>query len=431
MALTSGARYLAETLERYGVSHVFMVPAVLRRTMAELERRTAIKPIHTHGEKSAAYMADGYARASGRPGVCMAQQVGALNLAAGVRDAWLARSPVIAMTGGSAPLHRFRGLYQAAEDLPAFEPYTKWNVAIEHVERFPDMVAQAFRAATTGNPGPVHLQFQGQEGEIDRHQGELRPLFDAAHAQIPPYRPPPAPGLAERAVERIARAERPVIIAGGGVNHSGAGTAVTELAEALQVPVATSLNGRGAIPETHPLAVGVVGTYSRRTANQAVHEADLAVLVGTGAGSMTTHFWRLPPPGTPVIQIDIDAGIIGRNYATEIAINADAREALRAMLEAASARGAGPTAAWVEHNRERQAEWKQERSALTRSAARPVRPERICHELTEWLPDDAIVLADTGHAGMWMASMFELRSPSQRFIRSAGAPAARAPTVRW
>ena len=183
MAQMSGARFLAEALEAYGVTHIFMVPAVLRTTMAEMERHTGIERIHTHGEKPAAYMADGYARASGRPGVCMAQLVGAHNLAAGLRDAWLAHAPVLAFTGGPTPHYRYRGVYQSVEDMPAFDPVTKWNAAIDDVARFPDMLRQAFREATSGCPGPVHLRFQGTEGEIDAasadhgddRRGTLRP----------------------------------------------------------------------------------------------------------------------------------------------------------------------------------------------------------------------------------------------------------------
>src|SRR5580765_2811231 len=136
----TGAQCLADMLKGYGVTHVFMVPAVLRRTCAEMERRTEIKRIHTHGEKSAAYMADGYARASCKPGVCMAQVIGALNLAAGLRDAWLAHSPVIAMTGGREPRPKFRKADQEIDGMPAFEPVTKMNVTIDDVARFPDMV---------------------------------------------------------------------------------------------------------------------------------------------------------------------------------------------------------------------------------------------------------------------------------------------------
>lgn len=138
-ARRTGAEVLADMLSGYGVTHVFMVPAVLRRTFAEMERRTNIARIHCHGEKSAAYMADGYARASGKPGICVAQVIGALNLAAGLRDAYLAHSPVIAMTGGRDPKTKFRRVYQEVDDVPAFEAVTKMNVTIDHVSRIPDL----------------------------------------------------------------------------------------------------------------------------------------------------------------------------------------------------------------------------------------------------------------------------------------------------
>src|ERR1700747_2438872 len=149
MAKMTGAQVLADMLKGYGVTHVFMVPAVLRRSFVEMERRTSIKRIHTHGEKSAAHMADGYARASGKPGVCMAQVIGALNLAAGLRDAYLAHAPVIAMTGGRDPKTKFRKGYTEIDALPAFEPVTKMNVTVDDVARIPDMIRQAFRTATT------------------------------------------------------------------------------------------------------------------------------------------------------------------------------------------------------------------------------------------------------------------------------------------
>src|SRR5258708_31116080 len=137
MAKITGAQCLADMLQGYGVTHVFMVPAVLRRTFAEMERRTKIKRIHTHGEKSAAYMADGYARASGRPGICMAQVIGALNLAAGLRDAHLAHSPVIAFTGGRDPKTKVRQVYQEVDDLPGFLPLTQVHPTLGAPERFP------------------------------------------------------------------------------------------------------------------------------------------------------------------------------------------------------------------------------------------------------------------------------------------------------
>src|SRR6201982_1519259 len=217
-----GAECLADMLKGYGVTHVFMVPAVLRRTFAEMERRTSVARIHTHGEKSAAYMADGYARASGKPGVCMAQVIGALNLAAGLRDAWLAHSPVIAMTGGREPRTKFRKVYQEIDDLPGFEPVTEFNATVDDVSRFPDMVRQAFRVAVSGTPGPVHLQFRGNEGQIDAEEAELEPLVEEKFARVPPFRPEPDRESVRAALKLLQDAARPVIVAGGGVRASGA-----------------------------------------------------------------------------------------------------------------------------------------------------------------------------------------------------------------
>src|SRR5712672_298535 len=206
----SGAECLADMLKGYGVTHVFHVPAVLRKTFAVMDGRTDIKRLHVHGEKSAAYMADGYARASGKPGIGMAQVIGALNLAAGLRDAWLAHSPVIAFTGGREPKTKFRHVYQEVDDVPAFEPVTKWNATVDDVNRFPDMVRQAFRAATTGTPGPVHLQFRGNEGQVDGDEGEMEPMVESEFSRVPPFRPEPDQASVLAAVKVLQSAARPV-----------------------------------------------------------------------------------------------------------------------------------------------------------------------------------------------------------------------------
>src|SRR5207253_5882648 len=206
----SGAECLADMFKGYGVTHIFHVPAVLRKTFAVMEGRTGIKRLHVHGEKAAAYMADGYARASGKPGICMAQVIGALNLAAGLRDAWLAHAPVIAMTGGREPKTKFRKVYQEIDDMPAFEPVTKFNATVDDVARFPDMVRQAFRAATTGTPGPVHLQFRGNEGQVDGEEGEMEPLIEPEFSRVPPFRPEPDQASVLAALKVLQEAARPV-----------------------------------------------------------------------------------------------------------------------------------------------------------------------------------------------------------------------------
>ncbi len=416
----TGAECLAEMLNGYGVTHVFMVPAVLRRTFVEMERRGTIKRIHTHGEKSAAYMADGYARVSRMPGICMAQVIGALNLAAGLRDAWLAHSPVIAFTGGREPKTKFRKVYQEIDDMPAFEPVTKFNATVDDVTRFPDMVRQAFRTAVSGTPGPVHLQFRGNEGQIDLEEAELEPMVEATFARIPPFRPEPDRESVQAAVKLLQDAARPVIVAGGGVRASGAAAALVALAEALQIPVATSLNGKDSIPGNHPLSVGVVGSYSRESANRVVNGADLVCFIGTETGGMTTHFWAVPKIGTSAIQIDIDAAALGRNYPLATAVNGDARVTLARMLEHADHSSAARRKAWVAEAQAICKEWATKYQAAFASDAVPIRPERICAELTRHVPQDGIVVVDTGHAGMWMGGMFDLTHPTQSYIRSAG-----------
>ncbi|MGZ5683335.1 MAG: thiamine pyrophosphate-binding protein [Usitatibacter sp.] len=420
MARMTGAQVLAEMLQGYGVSHVFMVPAVLRRTFAEMERRTAIKRIHTHGEKAAAYMADGYARASGRPGVCMAQVVGALNLAAGLRDAWLAHSPVIAFTGGRDAKTKFRKVYQEVDDVPAFEPVTKWNATVDAAERIPDMVRQAFRAAVSGAPGPVHLQFRGNEGQVDQDEADMEVLCEPQFARVPPFRPEPDAQSVRAALALLQQADKPVIVAGGGVRASGAARELVALAEKLQVPVATSLNAKDSIPGTHPLSLGVVGSYSRESANRAVAQADLVCFVGTEAGGMTTHFWAVPKPGVAAIQIDIDPQALGRNYPLKAAVNGDAKVTLARMLAEADASTALRRKPWLATVRALRDEYSAKYRELLESDAVPMRPERICAELSRHMPDDAIVVVDTGHAGMWMGGMFDSKSARQDYIRSAG-----------
>jgi acetolactate synthase I/II/III large subunit len=416
----SGAECLADMLKGYGVTHVFHVPAVLRKTFAVMESRTSIKRLHVHGEKAAAYMADGYARASGKPGICMAQVIGALNLAAGLRDAWLAHSPVIAMTGGREAKTKFRKVYQEIDDMPAFEPVTKFNVTVDDVSRFPDMVRQAFRVATSGTPGPVHLQFRGNEGQVDLEEAEMEPLTEERFARVPPFRPAPDSASVLATLKLIQEADRPVIVAGGGVRCSGAAAELVALADALQIPVATSLNGKDSIPGNHPLSVGVVGTYSRESANRVVNRADLVCFIGTETGGMTTHFWAVPKIGTPSIQIDIDAEAIGRNYPFEAAINADAKVALAEMLKHADRGSAMRRKAWIAEAQSICNDWGAKYQGAFTSEAVPIRPERLCGDLSKHMPEDAIVVVDTGHAGMWMGGMYDLTSPRQSYIRSAG-----------
>ena len=419
MPKMTGMRFVAEALRGYGVSHVFYVPQMLLESLVEMEG-WGIRRIMTHGEKAAAYMADGFARVSGRPGVCFAQHVGGSNLAAGLKDAYLAGSPVIALTGGPAPLARHRHAYQELEDFSQFEQTTKFNAHVDDVARLPDLMRQAFREATTGAPGPVHLQMRGHHAEVAHAEADLNLLVEERHLQVPAYRPAAESSQVAEAVKLLNAAERPIIVAGGGVAWSKAQAEVVALAEKLAIPVATSLNAKGSILDAHPLSVGVVGTYSRTCANRSVGEADLVFFIGSHTGGQVTARWQVPRAGTRVIHLDIDAREIGRNYPTELALLGDARTVLRQMLEAAGSGGAGKRPQWLARVRTLVEEWRASVAANFNSDATPMRPERVCREITRALPENGVLVCDTGHSGIWAGTLVDFTKPGQRLIRCAG-----------
>ena len=417
MTLMTGSRYFAEAMQAYGVTHIFFVPTMLLPAMAEMEDMN-IRRVVTHGEKAAAYMADGYARAAHRPGICMAQNIGAANLAAGLRDAYMGCSPVIAITGGPDSESRYRYLYQEIEDFTMFEPVTKFNARIDKLGRLPDLLRQAFREATSGVPRPVHLEMKGSHGQVIEEEGNLEVIIEARHKQCPAFRPGPEMDRVGEAVTALSKAERPVIVAGGGVASSQAAQGVVELAELLSIPVATSLNGKGTIADNHPLSLGVVGTYSRACANRAVAEADLVFFIGSHTGSQVTNNWKIPRPGTAVIQLDIAAAELGRNYPNTVALVGDAKVALRKLIEAA--KPMEPRTGWVRRVQQLVEDWRAEAAPLRNSDAAPIRPERLCKEISEFLPANAVVVSDTGHSGIWSGTMIDLDKPGQRYIRCAG-----------
>jgi acetolactate synthase-1/2/3 large subunit len=419
MPKMTGSRLFAEMLQGYGITHVFFVPTILMDALAEMDDLD-IRKVLTHGEKAAAYMADGYARAKIGPGICMGQQIGASNLAAGLRDPYMACSPVIAITGGPATAGRYRQAYQEVEDFSQFDSVTKLNLNVDDVTRLPDLLRHAFRAATSGAPGPVHLRLRGSHGQGVEGEADLQVMTEPQFSRLPAFRPCPEMERVRDAVAKLAQAQRPIIVAGGGVIASQAQAELLALAEKLQLPVATSLSAKGAIADNHPLSVGVVGTYSRACANQAVSEADLVFFVGTHAGGQVTANWRIPAPGIPVIQLDLDGQQLGRNYPNVVSLMGDAKVALRQMADAAQRKDPAGAKAWTGRVQQLVADWRAKMEPMLASDASPMRPERICREITRWLPADGVIVTDTGHAGMWSGQMIDLTQPGQRYIRCEG-----------
>src|SRR5207248_5196166 len=288
-------------------------------------------------------------------------------------------------------------------------------------ERLPDVVAQAFRVASTAAPGPVHVELRGHTGQVAVGTSHAdRPFalaVDRRFGEVPPFRPVAEQTFIREALKALTAAERPVIVAGGGVMWSRAEAELVELAEKLSIPVATSLHAKAAIAESNPLNVGVCGTYSRACANRVVAEADLVFFIGSQTGSMITTNWHVPAPGTRIVHLDIDAAQLGRHYSTEVPLNGDARATLRQMLAEASGRS---NPRWIDRVRVLVQQWRDEVEEMLESNTGPVRPERIVSEIGSVLPTDGAAVVDTLQASVWSGSFMPLKGATQRFIRCAG-----------
>jgi acetolactate synthase-1/2/3 large subunit len=418
-AVITGAEWLARTLAANGTTHVFFIDAVLRRTLIELGA-LGVTRVLAHAEKSAAYMADGYARIAQRPGICFAQSVGAANLAAGLQDAWLGRSPVIAMTGREPPAFQDRNTYQEIPHRPLYASVTKFSADVETAADLPRLLRQAWRAAMVGSPRPAHLDLYGRSANLIETGlvAELPAVDPALQLAMPPYRPTPSDGEIERAAARLRAARRIAIVAGTGAAASGAGAELLALGEALAAPIGTSLGGRGVVPTRHPLSFGCPGNYAAPPANQIVHEADLVLFVGCHTGDQVTHTWRIPSLATQVVQIDIDPIELGRSYPNTLGLMGDPKATLAKLVNAIG-KPARDTS-FAEHAARIVADWRAARAPRLASNAAPILPDRLCAEITQALPEDGILVADTGYSGIWTSTLIEFNGTAQTYLRAAG-----------
>jgi acetolactate synthase-1/2/3 large subunit len=361
-------------------------------------------------------MADGYARAGGGVGVCGAQAIGSSNLAAGLRDPYMARTPIVALSGAASAAYRHLNLYQDADDRGAYDTVTKWHAEVPDESRFPDLLRQAFRAATTGQPRPVHLALAGDTGNIADPQARGDGRAEPRYAAAPSSRPQADPAAVTAARELLSSARRPVILAGNGVAISRAEQAVLDLARAAGAPVVTSLNGISTVPHDDPLHGGVLGHYGADGANRIVVEADAVLVVGSSLGSMTTGNYTLITPGTRVVQIDISGEEIGRTVPVDVPLVGDARAVVAQLADAG---GFTTPDGWLAQARAIRAEWLDSIATDEQSDAVPMRPDRLIALTTELGADDALFVGDTGHIGAWTARHAKLRD-QQRMIRAAG-----------
>ncbi len=413
----NGGRFLATTLSQYGVSHVFFVDAILRHALANMED-FGIQRILAHSEKAAAYMADGFARVARRPVVCMSQSVGAANLAAGLQDAFFAGSPVIALTGRHIAQNQYRNAYQELPHQPFFQEVTKFSGRIEAPEQMAHLLRHAFHSACAGKTAPVHLDVAGNTGSVmDYWPAPSNASILATQWGVPAYRPRPDTSTLKRAAEVIRKAQKPLIVAGLGIHWSHAEAALRKFVEHAHIPLATTLDMKHLLTDEHPLNAGVIGTYGSDATNKFAATADLIIFIGCDTSDQATANWTLPTAHCEVIQIDIAAEELGRNVPHALCLQADPHAALNDLLEVVNR---SAVQAWEDKLRSLREEWNLTTQEARHSNAIPLRPERVCQDLGEWLPDDAILVTDTGYSSQWAAQMLPIRSNNLTFLRAAG-----------
>ena len=414
----NGGQLVVEMLKAYGVQYIFGVPGDTGLVFydALCRARGEITHVLARDERSAAFMADAYARVSFRPGVCEGPSgAGATYLAAGLAEPHASSIPVIALNSDTPLAEEDRNVLTALDQPALFAPITKWCTLVKRADRIPDAMRQAFRVATSGRPGAVQvtLPMDVLADEVDA------PSLHAEEPSrsYPAYRTRPDPSAVERAAGLLLQARQPVIVAGGGVVTSGAWAELTALAEALGAPVGTSICGKGAIAEDHPLSLGVVGDNGARPyANALLRTADLILYVGCKTDSVTTEGWELPPLTTDqtILHLDVDPTEIGRNYPTAVGLVGDARLGLADLLAAVRARRiqprSNPLAALANEISTFWADFEARAAATTA----PIKPQRVIQTLARLLPADSIVIADAGTPTPFTAAY--LRSPAGRRV---------------
>lgn len=416
----NGAEWLARSIARSGQSHVFFIDAVLRPTLMALQAE-GVQPVLAHSEKGAAYMADGYARIAGLPGIVAAQSVGAANLAAALQDAWLARAPLLALTGRKTPAAQHRNAYQEVAHAPLFAPVTKFSAAVESTAELPRLFRQAWAAAVSASPRPAHLDLNGLMGEVVEQGEAPEPPAELGAWRAPRHRPLPDPALVEDAARRLAACPRVAILAGDGAAQSRCGAELLALAERLRAPIVTSLGARALVPTRHPLVAGVSGTYSAPPANRVLHAADLVLMVGCDGGDQVTLNWRLPRAGAGIIRLDADPMELAQDSAggaTALDLLCDPAAGLAALADALGRPErddsfAGQAAGWM-------AEWRQAMAPRLASDEAPIDPARLCAEISASLPEDGVLVADTGYSGIWTGTLVEFNGAGQEYLRAAG-----------
>ncbi len=412
------AQAVAKTLAAYGTEKFFCLCGGDHDLWYALEDE-GIEIINCRTENAAVYLADGYARMTGKPGFVYGQRgPGVANLAGSLADPLWARSPVISLTSSIHLSSRDRFEYQDVDGLPLHVGVTKWNKTLSSPDRAAAMVRAAIRAALSPAPGPVHLEIPSDMFRLEAGDDIYR---EEDVDTVNSFRPVPDLGKLSSILDGLLAAQRPLIVAGKGVIISQAWGELTRLAEALSIPVATSLGGKGSIDEYSDLAMGVIGRNSRKIGNDSVRECDTVLAIGTRLGGLATHKWALPFQDKRLFHIDVDAEIIGRNYKTEVSVVADAKMALAAANDMVAQRklARGQTE-WAKHMAQRLATWREHATQLSAvQKVEGIHQADVIAAVRRVLGPNDVIGADTGAHGGWVGALYPVTA-GKTMIRANG-----------
>ena len=414
LALT-GAEAVVEMLRAHGVEVVFGLCGDTSLPLYDAFYRTkSLRHVLARDERHAAYMADGYARVSGRVGVCEGPSGGgATYILPGLVEANESSVPILAINTDVSVASRGRFTLTELDQRALMRPLTKWNTVLDRSADIPRAFRQAFEAMTTGRPGAAHiaLPFDVQQGPVERSDVWADPTLGA----FPSRRVAPDPFFVELGAKLLRQAKHPLFICGGGVVLSGAEQELLHLSGILGAPVATTVSGKGAVDERSPGAVGVVGSNGGTPQTRAVVDAaDVIVFVGCRAGSVTTERWRHPAPGAArIIHIDVDPAVPGRNYKVDVPLVGDAKLCLAALGEALEGFQTRRNLDLVEAKKR---EKREVFEALAAADDTPIKPERVVAELNRLLDEDAVVVADPGTPCPYFSAFYLVRGTGRRFF---------------
>ncbi|AOB32452.1 acetolactate synthase [Bordetella sp. H567] len=417
----NGAEAMVRMLQAYDVKHIFGLcgdtSLPFYDALARLDH--GIRHVLTRDERSAGYMADAYARVTGKVGVCEGPSGGgATYLLPGLVEANESSIPVLGITSDVAVGSRGRYPLTELDQEALYRPLTKWNRTIDRADQIPGMVRAAFRAMTGGKAGAAHLCFPY---DVMKQKVDAADIWaQAEHARFPAMRYAPDPADIARAAAILAESRAPVIICGGGVVIADGCAALKTLAESLKAAVCVTVSGQGSLADTHPLNAGVVGSNGGIMATRdVVAAADVVMFVGCRAGSTSTEHWRFPGRDTTILHIDVDPMVVGTNYRTEVGMIGDARLALEALIAEVTPRLARRRADAIDGAvlaGKAQAARAAQLDALAASTERPIRPERVVKTLNRLLPDDAVVCADPGTPCPYFSAYYDAARPGRHFI---------------